>query len=360
MKSWVLSGLLLGLVPLTAGCQISYLLKSAKGQIGLLTSGVPLDEALKDPSLTPEERKKIEIAREARQFAENQLSLAHSNNYTKFVKLDRASVTYVVSASPKWELKNHQWSFPIVGKVPYKGFFNEADAIEEENNLKAEDLDTYRRGVSAYSTLGWFSDPLLSSMLRSKESDLVNTVIHETVHATIYIKSSSDFNERIATFIGNQGTEAFYFAKEGATSPSVERIREENVDEKLFSEFISAELKDLKVWYQDLKPEERQEELRQSRIKKIQENFAKHLKPKLRTDSYKRFAEIELNNARLSVYHTYMGDLSDFQNVFEKLGRNFGDFLRLSRRLEKDTKPEATMKSWATLSADELRKLLSE
>jgi predicted aminopeptidase len=132
----------------------------------LLQARVPIAEALKDPTLSAEEKHKLELAQKTREFAEKDLHLKPTENYTSYVKLDRPYVTYVVSAAPKWELKHYQWSYPFVGKMPYKGYFSEADAKTEEADLKKEDLDTYMRGVSAYSTLGWFKDPLLSSMLR--------------------------------------------------------------------------------------------------------------------------------------------------------------------------------------------------
>lgn len=342
------------LAPLLSGCQINYLWKSAKGQLSLLTSGVAISEALEDPSLDEEQKRKLQLAQEAREFGEKHLGLKPTKNYTKFVKLDRSAVTYVVSAAPAWELKAHQWSFPIVGKVPYKGYFDEGDAKTEELELRAQGLDTYMRGVSAYSTLGWFKDPLLSSMLRAKDHDLVNTIIHESTHATLYVKSSADFNERLATFFGNQGAEAFYFAKEGADSATVRLIRNENADEKMFADFISKELKDLEAWYKSLPTEGRDPAAKIARIKQIQEKFRSEVQPQMKTDAYKRFADLELNNARLMVYKTYLGDLRDFQTVFDTLGGDFPTFIRLAHLLEKAEKPEATLKEWTALSKDDL------
>lgn len=119
----------------------------------LLNSRVPIDEALKDPNISTEEKRKLELAQKARAFAENDLHLKATQNYTSYVKLDRPYVTYVVSAAYKWELKHYQWSYPFVGKMPYKGYFNEDDAKAEEVELKKEDLDTYLRGVSVIGSL---------------------------------------------------------------------------------------------------------------------------------------------------------------------------------------------------------------
>ncbi|WP_041576978.1 aminopeptidase [Bdellovibrio bacteriovorus] len=336
--------ILLAVATLNSGCQMGYLMKSGYGQMKLLNSRVPIDEALKDPGLDEGKKKKLLLAQEARAFAETELHLKPTKNYTSYVELGRPYVTYVVSAAPKWELKHHQWSYPFMGKMPYKGYFNEDDAKAEEKSLQQDNLDTYMRGVSAYSTLGWFNDPILSSMLRYDDYDLVNTIIHETVHATLYIKNSADFNERLATFLGNKGAELFYHKKEGAESPTLKLIQSENDDSKVFSQFISAELDALEKWYKELPASERSEEKRAQRIQQIQSKFSSEVVPRLKTDSYKRFAEAKLNNARLLVYRTYMQDLSDFEKLYEARDRNYFSFIEACRGLEKAKDPSAELK----------------
>ena len=308
----------------------------------LLASRIPIEKALKDPSLSEEDKKKLRLAQETELFAQDKLGLRANGNYSSFVKLDRPYVTYVVSAAPKWEMKHFKWSFPFVGEVPYKGFFSEDDAKAEEQSLKQKGLDTYLRGVSAYSTLGWFRDPVLSSMLNYDESDLVNTLIHETVHATLYIKSNADFNERLAVFLGNWGTELFYKEREGAQSKTLELIKLENQDEKVFATFITQELELLEHWYKETKSED--ESLRQARIKEIQSRFLSEVKPRLKTKQYERFAGLQLNNARLLVYKTYLQDLSDFEKLAQKLDWNYGKFLAAVKALEKNPEPEKALK----------------
>ncbi len=189
--------------------------------MGLLSKKKKFDKVLEDPQVGDEVKRKIRLVQEAKDFAEKKMNLERTSNYDSFVQLEDRYVTYTVSAAFKDKLEPYLWSFPIVGKVPYKGFFRKAEAFEEEKELKAENLDTYVRGVSAYSTLGWFSDPLLSSMTSYSDSDLVETVIHETTHATLYIKSNADFNERLATFVGIKGMQQFYQEREGQNSPVI-------------------------------------------------------------------------------------------------------------------------------------------
>jgi predicted aminopeptidase len=333
---------LAGLAVLLSGCQLPYYMKSLSGQMSLIRHRVPMEQALKDPSLSDQDKAKIRLAKEAHDFAINDLHLAPTKSYTTFVKLDRPYVTYVVSASPKWELKHYLWSYAFVGDLPYRGYFNEADAKAEAEDMKKKDYDTYTRGVSAYSTLGWVDDSLLSSMLGYSDEDLVNTIIHETVHTTLYIKSSADFNERMAVFLGGKGTEMFYLKKEGPPSPTLVKIKEENEDDKLFSEFITGELKRLGKWYKAQTVHD--ENLRQAQFKKIQDDFVKDLSPKLKTRNYQNFTKIPLNNARLLVYQTYMQDLSDFQKLWDKVGHDFPKFIAACKTLEKSKHPEEDLK----------------
>ncbi len=310
-----------------------------------MNSQISLEEALKDPRLNEDQKRKIQLAKKAREFAENDLALKPTKNYTKFVLLDRPYVTYVVNAAPKWKLETYKWRYPIIGAMPYKGFFNEADAKAEEVLLQKEDLDTYMRGVSAYSTLGWFKDPILSSMLRYKDYDLVNTIIHETVHATLFIKHEADFNERMAMFIGNKGAELFYQKEEGPESQTLVNIKNENADDKLFSEWLSRRLKSLDDWYKKLSPSEQNEAIRQQQFDQIQKDFQIEMLPKMKTESYKKFHTLKLNNARLLVYRTYMQDLADFEKLYEKEGKDFKKFIKTCKGLEGEKDPAAALRS---------------
>ncbi|WP_413585211.1 aminopeptidase [Bdellovibrio sp. HCB274] len=344
------------LLPLLTGCQINYLASSAYNQMKLLNARVPIEQALKDPNISTQEKSKLELAQKARAFAENDLHLKPTENYTSYVKLDRPYVTYVVSAAYKWELKHYQWSYPFVGKMPYKGYFNEASAKEEELDLQKDDLDTYMRGVSAYSTLGWFKDPLLSSMLRYKDYDLVNTIIHETVHATLYIKGSADFNERLAMFLGNKGAEQYYLKVEGENSPTLAAIKKDNEDDRIFSKFISEELRDLATWYKNVPVESHTEHRRMERIAGIQEKFKTQVLPKMKTKNYEKFATTPMNNARLLVYKTYLSDLADFETLYEQSGGNFQVFIERCKSLEKEKDPAQKLKELiGTANENELR-----
>lgn len=304
--------------------------------MALLSSTESYESVLKKPELTENQKQKIELAQRVLKFSEENLKLKSKGNYSKIAMLNRPYVTWVVSAAEPWQLKPYQWSFPIVGKVPYLGFFNEKEAVEKENEMKNKGFDTYMRGVSAYSTLGWLKDPLLSSMLRYDDHVLVETLIHELVHTTFWVKDNVEFNERLATFLGRKGAELFY-AQDLKTS---QLILGEIEDEKLFSEFITEEVKKLDEWYTSLTKENQTLENKETRIQEIQTRFTSQILPKMKTDSFNKFPKLKLNNARLVMYRTYLKDFSGFEKLWEKSGRDFSKFLELCEPLRKAKNPD--------------------
>ena len=273
------------------------------------------------------------------------MGLKKSDNYTTYVELDRKYVTYVVSAAPKNKLEHYTWWFPIVGSVPYKGYFHKEGAKELHEDLKEKNLDVHTRGVSAYSTLGWFNDPLLSSMMRYSDYSLVNTIIHENVHATIFISSSANFNERLATFLGNIGAELYFKKNYPNSSEILEDVENRNHDKRVFSKFISQEIKDLKKWYEDRENTEINEEERQKRLKQINENYISKAKPKLKSKRYNYFENMKLNNALLMQYKLYVSDLSDFEKMFNLLNRDLAKFIEFCKSLEDADKPSKELKN---------------
>lgn len=336
------------MLPLLSGCQITYVIKSAYNQFSLLNSRVRIEQALTDPRLTDEEKRKLRLAMEAIEFAEKNLGLNRTENYRTYVHLDRPYVTYVVNAAYRNELKAYEWWFPIVGSVPYKGFFSPEEAKEEASKLAAKGYDSHVRGVSAYSTLGWFSDPILSSMLRYQDHELVETIIHETVHATIYIKGHADFNERLAVFIGRKGALEFYKSKEGPNGTTIHLIEDEYKDERLFADFMSKELESLESWYVQMKETQIPDEVRDERLKEIIARFKSQVRPQLKLpERYSGFENSNLNNAILLNYRLYFENLDDFEAAFSRLGGDFKKMLEFSKSLEKAKDPKLELEKAA-------------
>jgi predicted aminopeptidase len=339
---------LTGLVLSLSSCQIGYYFSSGINQWKMANTRVPIDEALfQKNTFTEEQKNKIRLSQKARYFAFEKLNLKETKNYSTYIDLKRPYVTWVVQAAEKWEMKTYEWSYPIVGKMPYKGFFNEEDAQAEARDMQKKGYDTYVRGVSAYSTLGWFQDSLLSSMLRYKEHDLVNTIIHEVVHTTIYIKNNADFNEKLAVFIGAKGSEMFYKDLEGEHSKTLELIKNENADDVLFAKFVTDELAKMTDWYIKNKKDnytDADELARQARLNLIIEDFTNKFKPTLKTNAYYKFEKEKMNNARLGMYKTYMENLDQFEVLYKKLNGDLLKFIEVVKTLEKSDDPEEDLK----------------
>jgi len=226
VTGWRLGGSLIGGLALfgaSACTSVGYLFQAAEGQCDISCRARPLDEVLADEDLDPELAAALRHVPAIKRFAEAQ-GLDPTPNYAEYVQLERSSAVFVVSASHPLAFRPVRWSFPIVGSVPYLGWFDLLDAKRFAAELREEGWDVDLRGAGAYSTLGWFDDPILSSMIDGDKDalgDLANTVLHESVHATLYVSSQSTFNESLASFVGDELTVAYLEKTFGAGAPEL-------------------------------------------------------------------------------------------------------------------------------------------
>jgi len=211
---------LLVLLPLLSGC---YLLTQAQGQLRMLLDSRSIDALLADPGVPDQVKLKLLFVREVKAFGEHDLGLARSANYESFYDTQGKPITYIVSASRKDRFEAHLWWFPIVGDVPYKGFFHREDAVAEARELEAQGLDVALGSAAAYSTLGYFPDPVLSTMLAYPEEQLAALLLHELTHGTIYLPGGTEFNEGLASFVGWQGALEFARRTRGIHSAAYDR-----------------------------------------------------------------------------------------------------------------------------------------
>ncbi len=318
---------------------------SAYHQTKLMNGKKPISRMLASSSLNDEQKRKLRLVEEAKAFGETTLGLVASSNYTTFVQLDQPHVTYIVQAAYARQLKPYMWSFPFVGKVPYKGFFVREMADKEAAEFSPEEYDTYVRGVSAYSTLGWFQDSVLSSMLRYEDHDLVELILHETIHTTLFIKSAAEFNERMATFLGHQGMKQFYLAREGADSVNLKKAENDSLDQRVFSAFITRELEMLKKWYEDQRGSVTAES-KAERLREIQTRFDTEVRPKLRSSNYVDFSKRQLNNAMLLAYKTYEYSMADFEKLWNHFGADFRRTLDWLKDLKKSKDPARDLREF--------------
>jgi predicted aminopeptidase len=204
-----------------SGCTTAgYLAQAGCGQIDLMLRARDLEETVADTHVPPRTRELLGQVKEIKKFGERN-SLRPTGSYHRFVQLDRPVVVWVVTASDPLRFRSRTWWFPIVGRVPYLGWFDRDAAHEFAASLRAEGLDVDVGGAEAYSTLGWFDDPVLSTMLGDGEEaigELAEVVLHESVHATLYINGQTRFNESLAEFVSGKLTRVYLDEKYGPKS----------------------------------------------------------------------------------------------------------------------------------------------
>ncbi len=190
---------------LSACGSLRYYAQAARGQGELLMHRRDVGRLLRDPATDPQLAARLRLAQQARRFASTRLGLPENRSYTGYVALDRPFVVWNVFAAPRYSVHAVPQCFPIAGCVAYRGWFSEAAATADAARLQAKGDDVWVGGVPAYSTLGWFADPILSSMLRWDDDELASTIFHELAHQLIYVKDDTAFNESFATFVQTEG-----------------------------------------------------------------------------------------------------------------------------------------------------------
>jgi predicted aminopeptidase len=251
---------------------IYYGIRQGMGQLQIVWNAHPVEEFLKDPSFPDSLKTKLKLIDEVRKFAIDSLGLKDTENYKTLYDQKNKEVMWVVQACEPFELKPKQWHFPIVGSVPYKGFFNKSKALDLQKELEEEGYDVSVRNPGGWSTLGWFTDPILSGMLDRSEGDLASLIIHEMVHATIFIKDDVDFNENLADFIGDTAAYDFLKFKFGKESNQYLTYLHQDQDYRKYTRHILKGTLSLDSLYQSMKKEdpiENKMQIKEAMISKI-------------------------------------------------------------------------------------------
>jgi len=325
---------LLAVCAMFSGC---YTLKQGVAMIGYLNQAVPVEKA---PDSGDEEHALfVQRVLDIRRFASEELGLAMSKNYTRYVQLDRDYLAAVVSASAQDSFKRHEWHFPIVGSVPYKGFFNVEDARKERKKLEKKGLDVWIRPVEAFSTLGWFNDPLYSYMRAYPPARLADLIIHESLHATIFVKGRAQFNEELAEFIGSEGARLYMEARCGTDSEEYRAMLESEADSKKYVAFIQELIAELNVLYDGGINKEETLTQKEAVINAAKERFNAEYDNLFSNDNYRGFAELPVNNAYLELYRLYHAEDNFYAGLYERSGRDLRAFIAAAKTVTKKGDP---------------------
>ncbi len=290
------------------GCATGYVLRAAYEEARLLWRREPIAAVLQRGDLDAATRQKLELVLALRRFAADELGRAVGGSYATLARVDAAQIIHAVSAARRDQLVPYTWWFPIVGRVPYRGYFERADAEALAAELERDGYDTLVRPAVAFSTLGWFDDPLLSTLLRADEAQLAETVVHELTHNTLYVLGHAAFNESFATFVGLQGAAAFFTARAQRQEAVLSEQRWR--DARQFSRFLTTAVARLDAAYAT----GIDAAARQALFDDLQ---AQYRALAWETDSHASFARVPLNNAVILHERLYADRLDVFAAVLQ-------------------------------------------
>ena len=304
-------------------CSPVYVVKAGIAEARILRARRPITEVLADSATDAPTRAKLAYVLEARRFAADELGIDVGDSYTMYTRLDRDTLALVVSAAPKDQIAPVTWWFPIVGRVPYRGFFSVEDALEAESDLQAEGYDTFVRPTAAFSTLGWFNDPVLSSTLATDEVEVVTTVLHELAHQALFVPGQVGFNESFAEFVGRAAAIEFFCTRQGGGPDSVKCLRAQQRwrDEQRFSVFLGQFVSVLERLYGDPSLSFDEKVARREQVfAEALARFDTEVAPQLEGLTFAGFRRSPLNNATLMGRIFYYNRLPDFAALLEQNG----------------------------------------
>lgn len=309
---------------------LQYGYMQAKGQLRILWNTEPIADLLKNPNCPDSVKQKLQLIQEIRSYTEDSLGLNPSKNYTTFYDQKGKAILWNVTAALPYSLTPYEWEFPLLGTFSYKGFFEKEKANEELQKLKALGWDTDIYAVSGWSTLGFFKDPVLSAWLNYSEGRLVNLIIHELTHGTLYVKNSVEYNENLANFVGDEGAKRFLTAKYGKQSAQIQAYLQSQTDEQTFRSFVLQEAKKLDSIYKHLPlqlPESQKQNYKQAFMKEFIANLQAQHFYNQRYCHY--FDEETPNNTFFMSYLRYNSKQSEFKKEFQtKFGGDFKKYMQ--------------------------------
>mgnify|MGYP002622252298 FL=1 len=296
---------------LTINCQlVGYGIKQGIGQLKMVKNAIPIDTLLNDPKYPDSLKSKLLIIKEIRRFAIDSMHLTDSKNYTAVYDLQGRPTAYVVQACEKYAIKKYLWKFPIVGKLPYKGFFDETDAKKEAQKIKKQGYDVRIVNPGGWSTLGWFKDPVLSNMLAKDEPFLADLIIHELTHSTIFVKNDSELNENIADYVGENGAKYYLACKYGFDSEILNRYKNLIDDNEKYATHFLYGAKQLDSLYnsqsfKNITDTSTKNKLKRQEIEKIIEMLDTIKFKVVKTEKIKKQKLKNINNTFFTGYMTY-------------------------------------------------------
>ncbi|OFY64733.1 MAG: hypothetical protein A3H98_07415 [Bacteroidetes bacterium RIFCSPLOWO2_02_FULL_36_8] len=305
---------------------VRYLVSQGAHQLQIIYLSKPVIEIMNDTAVSEGLKLKLRFIDSVRIFARHELGLSDTKNYTTFYDQKGKPVLWNLYACKPYSFEEKIWNFPLIGSFPYKGFFDYDLLEKEKKELEKDGYETWISEVAGWSTLGWFKDPILSSMLEDSEGEIANTIIHELTHATLFIPDSTEKNENMATFVGDKGAEMFLSKKYGSQSLQLLNYKDEKSDRKKYVEHLLRGCRLLDSLYSS----SFQYNLPVSLILVRKDSMINEIKETMDTISFRKikfahFKKKKINNAFFMIYKNYHSKQSGLEEVLERV---FGGDLR--------------------------------
>ncbi len=313
------------LLPL-GGC---YYMQAAKGQLELNRKREPIEEILQDPETSPQLAARLRLVQDARRFSVDELGLPDNKSYHSYADIERDFVVWNVFAAPEFSMQPKTWCFPVAGCVAYRGYFSQEDAVRESRRLAENGFDVAVGGVAAYSTLGKFNDPIVSSMMNWNDVQLVGVLFHELAHQVLYVKGDSGFNESFATAVEEFGVQRWLESR-GQLDEIAAYLEARALRQDLMA-LVAEARSDLEGLYADDLSDEEKRRQKEVRLHRLGDEAAALLQRRGRDGTNWRNGE--LNNARLVSLTLYEGRLPEFRALLEECGQDIGCFYEKARAL---------------------------
>lgn len=340
---WTLLAAVVGVAGLLGGCStLRYYSHLAVGEAHVLMAREPISKIIADPDTSDSLRDRLRLALRARQFASDTLDLPRNRSYTSYADIDRPFVMYNVFATPALSLKPVEHCFPFAGCVAYQGFYRLARAQAAADKLRRNGNDVYIGGVPAYSTLGHFADPVLSSMNRWNDDELVGTIFHELAHQKLYVKGDTAFNESFASFVQQEGLRQWHAANH-LPPPDQDKARHRHA----FTQLVLDTRKKLQAVYASQLPDAEKRQRKQAAFADLRQRY-RHLRDTRwhGHDDYDHWIDGPLNNAKLLPFGLYDQYVDAFAALFRRSDGTWSTFYQRVRAIGDED--AATRKAFLT------------
>ena len=317
------------------GCSTAkYYSHAVVGHLQLTTGLTPIRKAINQDETNKELRRQLELVTELREFAENKLSLDVGKAYSKYKHLDRSAAVWVVYAAPTFSTKLQTWKYPIVGEYQSKGFFKERMAKEYSAKLHNQGFDVYLGEAIAYSTLGWFSDPLLSTFLDGSDEELAETLFHELAHRTYYLKGDTMFNESFATAFAQKSVQLWL--KEKGQEKRLENYRQKLKRRDEFRSLLQETKNGLSLIFKNANNDSAVilQKRKQDLIQLFKATCIALRKKWNEPKSLESWIDEEVNNAKIAASSVYLLKVPYFNQLWEQANQDPKTYLETVKNLE--------------------------